>query len=144
MASSIDLAVDTSALTAILLGEIEAPALLRVLIAAPRIGLCAPNRTELLVVIQTRLGDVGVERARQLLTLTRVRTLELDEALADAAGAAYRRFGKGRHPAGLNFGDCFAYALAMREQVPLLFKGDDFSRTDVQVGSWSLDETLSD
>ncbi len=47
-----------------------------------------------------------------------------------AAADGFRRFGKGRHPAGLNFGDCFSYALAIREQVPLLFKGNDFSKTE--------------
>ncbi len=136
MATSIDLAVDTSALTAILLGEPEAPALLHALKTASRVGLCAPNRTELLLVIQSRLGDIGVERAKRFLAIERMRTLSLDESLADAAAEAYRRFGKGRHPAGLNFGDCFSYALAIREQVPLLFKGDDFSRTDVRVAAW--------
>lgn len=133
MASAIDLALDTSALTAILLGEPDAAALLGTLMAAPRIGLCAPNRTELLVVIQARLGDPGVERAKQFLTMERVLTIPLDEALADLAAEGYRRFGKGRHPAGLNFGDCFSYALAIREHVPLLFKGDDFIKTDVRV-----------
>ncbi|WP_058554880.1 type II toxin-antitoxin system VapC family toxin [Thiohalocapsa sp. ML1] len=133
MAASIDLAVDTSALTAILLGEPEAPDLLRALTGASRPGLCAPNRTELLLVIQARLGDLGLARARELLRRQQIETVVLDEALADAAADAYRRFGKGRHPAGLNFGDCFAYALAAREQVPLLFKGNDFSLTDVGV-----------
>lgn len=135
MASSIDLAVDTSALTAILLGEPDAAALLGALMAAQRIGLCAPNRTELLVVIQARLGDPGVERAKQFLAMQRVRTIPLDEALADLAAEGYRRFGKGRHPAGLNFGDCFSYALAIHEQVPLLFKGDDFTKTDARVAA---------
>jgi ribonuclease VapC len=133
MATSIDLAVATSALTAILLGEPEAPDLLETLHRASCAGLAAPNRTELLLVIQTRLGDTGAERARQFLALEQIRTIPCDEALADAAADAHRRFGKGRHPAGLDFGDCFAYALATREQVPLLFKGDDFAQTDVRV-----------
>jgi ribonuclease VapC len=133
MATLFDLAVDTSALTAILLGEPDAPTLLSAMHAAPRIGLCAPNRTELLLVMQTRLRDTGVERAKELLALEQVQTMPLDEALADAAADAYRRFGKGRNAAGLNFGDCFSYALASREQVPLLFKGDDFSKTDVRI-----------
>jgi ribonuclease VapC len=132
MATSIDLAVDTSALTAILLGESDAPALLSALHAAPRIGLCAPNRTELLLVMQTRLGDTGVDRAKELLVLEQVQTVPLDEALADAAADAYRRFGKGRHPAGLNFGDCFSYALASAYDEPLLFKGNDFPLTDLR------------
>ena len=87
------------------------------------------------MVIQTRLGDVGVERARQFLRREQIQTVALDEALADSAADAYRRFGKGRHVAGLNFGDCFSYALAIRKQVPLLFKGDDFSKTDVRAAS---------
>jgi ribonuclease VapC len=91
MATSIDLAVDTSALTAILLGESDASALLSALNAASRVGLCAPNRTELLALVQ-------------------VQTVPLDKAPADAAADAYRRYGKGRHAAGLDFGDCFSYA----------------------------------
>jgi ribonuclease VapC len=137
MGTSIDLAVDTSALTAILLGEPDAPALLTAVTAAPRVGLCAPNRTELFLVIRTRLGDAGVERAKALLRLQQIQTIPLDEALADSAADAYRRFGKGRHPAGLNFGDCFSYALANRERVPLLFKGADFSKTDLRAVVYS-------
>lgn len=135
MAITIDLVVDTSALTTILLGEPEAEALLRTLIKASRVGLCAPNHTELLIVIQTRLGDPGVTRAQAFLRQTQIETIALDQALAVAAADGYRRFGKGRHPAGLNFGDCFSYALATREQAPLLFKGDDFCRTDVLVAA---------
>lgn len=131
----IDLAVDTSGLSAILLGEPQAEALLRVLTAAGRVGLSAANRTELLVVMQTRLGDLGVERAKQFLTLQKVETIPLDEALADLAAEGYRRFGKGRHPAGLNYGDCFSYGLAIREQVPLLCTGNDFAKTDVRIAT---------
>lgn len=138
MATAIDLVVDTSALTAILLGESEATGLLAALAAAARIGLCAPNRTELLLVIQYRLGDVGVERTKRLLAMQRIDTVPLDEALADAAALGFRRFGKGRHPVGLNFGDCFSYALAIREQVPLLFKGNDFSQTAVRVAAHAI------
>ena len=63
--------------------------------------------------------------------------MSLDEALADAAADAYRRLGKGRHTAGLDFGDCFSYALANRERVPLLFKGEDFSKTDIRAAQGS-------
>ena len=133
MATAIDLVVDTSALTAILFGEPDAAALLGVLSVASCVGLCAPNRTEFLVVTQARLGDRGVERAKQFMIQERVLTVPLDEALADLAAEGFRRFGKGRHPAGLNYGDCFSYALATRERVPLLFKGDDFSKSDVGV-----------
>ncbi|EGV17509.1 type II toxin-antitoxin system VapC family toxin [Thiocapsa marina] len=64
--------------------------------------------------------------------MQRIRTIPLDEAVADAAADAYRRFGKGRHPAGLNYGDCFSYALAIRAPAPLLYQCDDFAQTDVQ------------
>jgi len=83
MAIVIDLVVDTSALTAILLGEPEAADLLSALAAAAGVGLCAPNRTELVLVIQARLGDVGVERAKRLFALQRIATIPLDKALAD-------------------------------------------------------------
>lgn len=132
MASSIDLAIDTSALTAVLLREPEARRFLQLLTATPRVGLCAANRTEFLVVVQARLGDFGVERAKQFLQMQQVLTIPLDHELADLAVDGYRRFGKGRHQAGLNYGDCFAYALAIREQVPLLFTGDDFRQTDAR------------
>lgn len=82
------------------------------------------------MVIQTRLGDLGVERAKLFLAPEKVQTLALDETLAGLAAEGYRRFGKGRHPAGLNIGDCFSYALAVREHVPLLFKGNDLAKTD--------------
>ena len=101
MAIVIDLAVDTSALTAILLGETEAADLLAVLAAAARIGLCAPNRTELLLVIQSRLGDVGVERAKRLLVMQRIETIPLDETLADAAALGFRRFGRAFRSSGV-------------------------------------------
>jgi ribonuclease VapC len=133
MARSIDLVVDTSALTAILLGEDDAQALLAALSAFSSPGLSAANRTELLIVLQCRLGDVGVQRAKSFLGRMQIRAAVVDERLADAAADAFRRFGKGRHPAGLNFGDCFSYALASQECAPLLFKGEDFRRTDVSV-----------
>ena len=138
MATSIDLAIDTSALVAIMLGEPEAEPLLTALASVPRVGICAPNRTELLIVIQSRLGDAAVESAKVFLSAQRIRTIELDESLADIATEGFRRFGKGRHPAGLNFGDCFSYALAIREHVPLLFKGNDFSKTDIRAAVYPV------
>ena len=131
----IDLVIDTSALVAILLGESDAESLLRILDHAAYPAISAANRAELLIVMDARIGAVGTERARVLLSMQRIHTAPLDETLADAAAGAYRRYGKGRHPAGLNFGDCFAYALAVRYAVPLLFKGEDFSRTDVLLPS---------
>lgn len=131
MASPVDAIVDTSALVAILLREPDAADYLQALTQISRWGIAAPNRTELLMVATARLGSEGMGFARALLQRCQIQTLPLDETLADAAAAAYERYGKGRHPAGLNFGDCFAYALAHQYRVPLLFKGDDFAQTDI-------------
>ena len=130
-ASPVDAIVDTSALIAILLRESDAADYLQSLTQISRWGMAAPNRTELLMVAAARMGSEGMVFARALLNRYQIQTLLLDEALADAAATAFERYGKGRHPAGLNFGDCFAYALAHHYRVPVLFKGDDFARTDV-------------
>ena len=134
MASPVDALVDTSALVAILSRESDAMEHLQALARIPRWGIAAPNRTEFLMVAGVRLGGDGADGAayaRELLGRYQIQTLAVDEALADASAEAFRRYGKGRHPAGLNFGDCFAYALARQYDVPLLFKGGDFALTDV-------------
>lgn len=131
MDCSIDLAVDTSALAAILFQEPEADTFLQVLSATGRIGISAVNKAELSMVVQSRLGATGVARTLDLLAMYGITVIPVDEAFADLATEAFARFGKGRHPAGLNFGDCFAYALAKTSNAPLLFKGNDFSRTDI-------------
>lgn len=131
MASPVDALVDTSALVAILLRERDAMEYLQALDRIPRWGIAAPNRTEFLMVASVRLGGDGAAYARELLGRYQIQTLAVDEALADASAEAFRRYGKGCHPAGLNFGDCFAYALARHCDVPLLFKGGDFALTDV-------------
>lgn len=131
MDSAIDLAVDTSALVAILLNEPECDSFLRTLSASGRIGISAVNKAELLMVILSRLGEEGVARTLDLLAMYGIQVISADDGCADLAAEAFAKFGKGRHPAGLNFVDCFAYALAKRCEVPLLFKGNDFSRTDI-------------
>ncbi|MCK9387346.1 MAG: type II toxin-antitoxin system VapC family toxin [Sulfuritalea sp.] len=131
MASPVDAVVDTSALVAILLRESDATVYLDALAQIPRWGIAAPNRTELLMVASVRLLGDGAAYARELLARYQIRTLPADEVLADAAADAFQRYGKGRHAASLNFGDCFAYALARQYDVPLLFKGGDFGLTDV-------------
>jgi ribonuclease VapC len=78
-----------------------------------------------------KLGEVGRNRAEPFLEQQAILTIPWDQALADAAADAFQRFGRGRHPAGLNFGDCFSYALARHCRVPPLFGSDDFSRTDL-------------
>ncbi|KMM16713.1 hypothetical protein SYNGFB01_09240 [Synechococcus sp. GFB01] len=123
--------VDTSAVLAVLLGAPPAAALVEQLHAAVQPAVAAPTRTEILLVALVKLGEVGRNRAEQFLEQQVILTIPWDQALADAAADAFQRFGRGRHPAGLNFGDCFSYALARHFRVPLLFVGDDFSRTDL-------------
>ncbi|HYE48027.1 MAG TPA: type II toxin-antitoxin system VapC family toxin [Azospirillaceae bacterium] len=121
--------IDTSALMSITLGEETAEACKAVLDAEDTILISAGTLAEALVVAERR----GLRR--RLETLVAALSPVIEPVTATAAGEvaeAYRSWGKGMHPAGLNFGDCFAYALARREGAPLLFVGDDFSRTDVR------------
>ena len=127
-----DLIVDSSAVIAVLLQEQETEAVLRCLCEAQRPAIAAPTRTEILVVALAKLGSTGRDRAAAFLEQQRIRTVPCDGDLADAAALAFERFGRGRHPSGLNFGDCFSYALAHHLKLPLLFIGNDFSRTDIE------------
>lgn len=125
--------IDTSALAAILFDEPECESFLR-WIAADEIRLiAAPTRVETGVVLEARKGQHGRSALELLIREAEVETVPFDSEHAELALDAWRRFGKGRHEAGLNFGDCFAYALAAASGEPLLFKGDDFSKTDVLV-----------
>ena len=128
----IDLAVDTSAVLAVLLRDYGSEAVLQRLCEAVQPAVAAPTRTEILVVALRKLGEIGQERAREFLEQQALVTVAWDQALADQAALAYARFGKGRHASGLNFGDCFSYALAEHLKVPLLFVGHDFSGTDLE------------
>ena len=83
------------------------------------------------MVVLSRMGDSGIDVLREVFQAANLRTVPVPVELAEAAFDAFRRFGKGRHPAKLNFGDCFAYALAMTMGEPLLFTGGDFTKTDV-------------
>ena len=79
-----------------------------------------------------KLGEIGLERAREFLDQQALLTVAWDGELADQAALAFARFGKGRHASGLNFGDCFSYALAERLKEPLLFVGNDFNHTNLE------------
>lgn len=83
------------------------------------------------MVVGSRLGMAGRDKALELLARYRIVTVPVDDHLAELAAQAFFNYGKGRHPAGLNYGDCFSYALAKHLQAPLLFKGEDFSKTDI-------------
>jgi ribonuclease VapC len=128
----IDLAVDTSAVLAVLLNEPGSDAVLERLCGAVQPAVAAPTRTEILLVALVKLGEIGLDRARDFLELQSILTVGWDQELADASALTFARFGRGRHPSGLNFGDCFSYALADRLKVPLLYVGNDFSHTDLE------------
>jgi ribonuclease VapC len=125
------LVLDTSALVAMLLGEPEADQFIAVLAGAEDPLISAGTLLEASIVLQSKLGDAGLRDLDELLATAGVRCVAVDLAQARVARDAFARFGKGRDSAGLNYGDCFAYALAKVTQTPLLFKGSDFSRTDV-------------
>lgn len=122
--------VDTSAVMAVLRREDDAEPIARALAGAPRIAVSAGTLVEIGIVAEGRGGPKAREAAEQLLERAEVVPVSAEQAMLAVAG--WRRFGKGRHPAGLNFGDCFAYALAMERGEPLLFKGEDFAQTDVK------------
>lgn len=123
--------IDTSAILTILLDEPEAIDFERRVAADPVRLISAATLVEATIVIEARLGDAGGRELDLWLHRLDVETVPVDAEQAGMARRAWRRFGKGRHPAGLNYGDCFAYALAATRAEPLLFKGDDFSRTDL-------------
>lgn len=124
--------IDTSAMLAILLGEPEQAALTEALAADGACSMSVASLVECSIVLDTRYGPPAVRDLDLLLARAEVRLTPVDLDQADLARHAYRHFGKGQHSAGLNFGDCFAYALAQALGEPLLFKGGDFSRTDVE------------
>lgn len=124
--------LDTSALVAIFWGEPEQAAFLRRIAAADVLRLSAVNRVELHLVLQGRASASGMAAAVRFLARSGVIVEPVDAAQAALAMAAFDRFGRGRHAAALNFGDCFAYALAAARGEPLLFKGADFAQTDVR------------
>ncbi len=123
--------LDTSALMAVLLGEPERASFIALLAEAADPLISAATLVEASIVIQAKTGDEGVADLDELLAAAAVRCVAVDSVQARAARSAFARFGKGRAPAGLNFGDCFSYALARTMDRPLLFKGDDFLHTDV-------------
>ena len=128
--------IDTSALVAVLDQESEAQRIVRTLASAPERILSAANLVEVGIVMQARRGDDGARDLDLLLAKLRVDIAAVTANQADIARKAFRRYGRGRHAANLNFGDCFAYALAKETSAPLLFKGDDFGQTDVMVASY--------
>lgn len=123
------IAVDTSIISAICFEEPGFEIYLRFLAYSDDLCMAAPTRLELGIVSTNR----GVSKlATKLLLEHRIQVIAFDETMALQAIDAFERYGKGRHPAALNFGDCCSYALAKVRQIPLLFKGTDFSLTDIR------------
>lgn len=125
--------LDTSALLAVLYQEEDAAHIVEAIVTTETCRMSAANFLEAAINIDSK-GDA--EASRQLDTFVRRAEIKIEAVTheqAQIARQAYRDFGKGRHPAALNFGDCFAYALAQLMGEPLLFKGNDFSRTDISI-----------
>jgi ribonuclease VapC len=125
--------IDTSAIAAILFDEPDAAVLEDKIADDPVRLVSAATLLEATIVVEARLGDPGGREFDLWLHRAEVEIMPVDSEQADIARRAWRRYGRGRHPAGLNYGDCFSYALAATHHEPLLFKGDDFTKTDVKV-----------
>ncbi len=124
--------IDSSVLIAILSNEQDAARFAQAIADASVRLMSAASWLETAIVIEARYGLPGGEKLDQLLQAAQIHLEPVTVEQASVARTAYRQYGKGRgHPAGLNFGDCFAYALAKVTGEPLLFKGHDFSHTDI-------------
>jgi len=123
--------VDSSVLIAILLNEPEADSYRQRLAETEEIYISAVSLVESSMVIEYKGGEQGAKKFDELLKVITPTIISFDSQQADLARTAWRQYGKGRHPAKLNFGDCCSYAVAKYLNQPLLFKGDDFSKTDL-------------
>ena len=128
--------IDTSALVGILDQEPEAERLARAIALASERMLSAANVVETGIVMQVRRGNEAARDLDLLLAKLGIEIIPVSARQASLARKAFQRFGRGRHPARLNFGDCFAYALAKDSSRPLLFKGNDFAQTDIAVAPY--------
>ena len=121
--------VDTSALLAVVLSEADGERCLVALRSEPELIISAGTAVEVGI---TAIGKAVPEAIAELIESLPLRIVPVSEAMANLAVEAFRVYGKGRHPAGLNYGDCFSYAAARHFDCPLLFIGNDFSRTDLR------------
>ncbi len=123
--------LDSSALVAILSREPDADTFAAAVLAAPARLVGAPSYLETVMVLVDRLGPAARGAVDQLISGMGMEVVPFTPDQARSATEAFLRYGKGRHPAGLNFGNCCSYALVAESGLPLLFKGDDFSHTDI-------------
>lgn len=124
--------IDTSALIAILFGELEAPFFASAIADESKKLICAFNALETGIVVEARKGEAGGRELDLLMHRAQIEIVAMNADQAEIARAAWRKYGKGNHPASLNIGDCCAYALTKYSGEPLLFKGNDFSQTDLR------------
>jgi ribonuclease VapC len=124
--------VDSSALLAVILNEADEARFLEAMIDAPVLRMSAGNWLESSIVVDSLKKTAMKRRLEDLKAALRIEIVPVTEEAADRGRAAHSDFGRGNHPARLNYGDCFAYALAALSEEPLLFKGDDFSQTDIE------------
>lgn len=125
--------IDTSALAAIFFDEPERQKFLAAIAAAGSRLVSAANVLETGIVVEGRQGESAGREFDLFIVRANLQIVPVDAEQADLARSAWRKYGKGRHPAGLNFGDCFSYALAKSSGEPLLAKGTDFAKTDIAV-----------
>jgi ribonuclease VapC len=129
--------LDTSALVAILYREPEAAAFAQAIHDADICRMSVANYVELAMVVESQLGPEGMLQAQAFFRRAAIAVEPVTIEHGELARQAFLDFGKGRHKAGLNFGDCFSYALAKATGEPLLFKGNDFSQTDIEAAELS-------
>ena len=125
--------IDTSALVAIAFEEPEGPRFLELIVESRSRLMSAVSKLESSIVVRSRKGAAAVRDLDSLLRATEIVVVDFTAADAIAAFEAWLRYGKGNHRAGLNIGDCCTYALGKATGEPVLFKGSDFSRTDLKV-----------
>ena len=124
--------LDSSAIVASLCREPGHLALIEKVIAADTLGVGAPTVVETAMVLTIKLRVDGLAMVNEFLRESGTQSISFTDQHASIAFGAYLRYGKGRHPAKLNFGDCISYALAKARGLPLLFKGGDFALTDIR------------
>ncbi len=128
--------VDTSALLSILQQEPDAERFARALAMNPAAQMSAANWLEASMILYVRQDEQGIRDLDGLVAHYSIEVVDVTVAQAKAARRAFMKYGKGVHPARLNFGDCFAYALAKDSGDPLLFKGEDFTQTDIAAAAY--------
>ena len=134
--------IDSSVLISILLGEAETIVFSRAVAGDPKRLVSVFSVLETSIVIEAKKGEAGGRELDLLLHRAQIQPVSLNEEQMERARLAWRKYGKGRHPAGLNIGDCCSYALSKCSGEPLLYKGEDFIQTDIESVQVSQDRSL--